>query len=96
MRRTRVGRVVVELALLHPLEAKRVPAQRRVRHELRLELAVRERHLPTAEAGAAIGCISRNRRVARWLFSAGVRDASVNVINIIVTIVITVTIITYC
>ena len=74
-RRTRVGRVVVELALLHSLEAKRVPAQRRVRHELRLELAVGERHLPAAEAlraqaGAAIGCISRNRRIARMLFSA--------------------------
>ena len=69
-RRTRVGRVVVELALLHPLEAKRVPAQRRVRHELRLELAVGERHLPAAEADDAIGCLSPNRRIARLLFSA--------------------------
>ncbi len=67
--RTRVGRVVVELALLHPLEAKRVPAKRRVRHELRLELANGERHLPAAEADAAIGYISRNRP-ARLLFSA--------------------------
>ncbi len=44
-RRTRIRRVVVELALLHPLEAEGVPAQRCVGHELRLELAVRERHL---------------------------------------------------
>ena len=94
-RRTRVGRVVVELALLHPLEAKRVPAQRRVRHELRLELAVGERHLPASEAGAAIGCISPNRRFARLLFSAGVRDARGSMLNMIIIIVIIVTIITY-
>ena len=87
---------MVELALLHPLEAKRVPAQRRVRHELRLEIAVGERHLPAAEADAAIGCISPNRRIARLLFSAGVRDARISVINITVIIVITVTIITNC
>ena len=43
---------MVELALLHALEAKGVPAQRRVRHELRLELADGDRHLPTAEAAA--------------------------------------------
>ena len=70
-RRTRVGRVVVELALLHPLEAKRVPAQRRVRHELRLELADGERHLLAAEAGAAIGCITRNRRITLAIVSRG-------------------------
>ena len=51
-RRTRVRRVVVELASLHPLEAEGVPAQRRVRHELRLELADGDRHLPTAETAA--------------------------------------------
>ena len=50
--RTRVRRVVVELASLHPLEAEGVPAQRRVRHELRLELADGDRHLPTAETAA--------------------------------------------
>ena len=43
---------MVELASLHPLEAKGVPAQRRVRHELRLELADGDRHLPTAETAA--------------------------------------------
>ncbi len=41
--------MVVELAFLHPLEAKRVPAQSRVRHKLRLELAVNDRRLPAAE-----------------------------------------------
>ncbi len=51
-RRTRVRRVVVELASLHPLEAEGVPAQRRVRHELRLELADGDRHLPTTETAA--------------------------------------------
>jgi hypothetical protein len=45
-RRTRVGRVVVELALLHPLEAKGLSAQCRVRQEFRLELADGDRHLP--------------------------------------------------
>ncbi len=45
---------MVELASFHPLEAEGVPAQRRVRHELRLELADGDRHLPTAET-AAIG-----------------------------------------
>ena len=43
---------MVELASLHPLEAEGVPAQRRVRHELRLELADGDRHLPTAETAA--------------------------------------------
>ncbi len=38
---------MIELASLHPLKAKGVPAQRRVRHELRLELAHGDRHLPT-------------------------------------------------
>ena len=51
-RRTRVRRVVVEFASLHPLEAEGVPAQRCVRHELRLELADGDRHLPTAETAA--------------------------------------------
>ena len=44
-KRTGVSRVVVELALLHPLEAKSVPAQRRVRHELRLEFTDCDRRL---------------------------------------------------
>ena len=43
---------MVELASLHPLEAEGVPAQRRVRHKLRLELADGDRHLPTAETAA--------------------------------------------
>ncbi len=49
-KRTGVSRVVVELALLHPLEAKSVPAQRSVRHELRLEFTDCDRHLRRKDA----------------------------------------------
>ena len=55
---------MVELASLHPLEAEGVPAQRRVRHELRLELADGDRHLPTAETAA----IDQRRRPKFTIF----------------------------
>jgi hypothetical protein len=51
-KRTGVSRVVVELALLHPLEAKSVPAQRRVRHELRLEFTDCDRRLRRKDVNA--------------------------------------------
>jgi hypothetical protein len=89
-RRTRVRRVVVELASLHPLEAKGVPAQRRVRHELRLELADGDRRLPTAET-AAIVCdrsAAPTKVTCRdLLFSAGRRGARMTNININIIVI---------
>ena len=77
---------MVELASLHPLEAEGVPAQRRVRHELRLELADGDRHLPTAET-AAIDQPRLPKSLAAIYSSAGRRGARITDIHINIIVI---------
>ena len=75
---------MVELASLHPLEAEGVPAQRRVRHELRLELADGDRRLPTAETAAIDQPRLQESRAAICTFEPGDGGARITNINFIV------------
>ncbi len=79
---------MVELASLHSPEAKGVPAQRRVRHELRLELADGDRHLPTAETATIDRSAAPTKVACRdLLFSAGRRGGRITAINIDIIII---------
>ena len=65
---------MVELALLHSLEAKSVPAKRRVRNELRFELADGDGHLSSKVAVffARAGPVGITKAIKRQLDLASV------------------------